>query len=213
MFSAANPVMCSRAVVGTISTGTPSIAARWLAAISLVIRFRFSLPLCRTFLIDSAPIPSSRPRRFDPPGPKRRSAQMPPASDVSWEMLPAATRRREFVSFLPALTGSAAAWSSPAVAVRVYPRGCGPLGSPSTERFNAKGRGVVFSCCWAPVLAQAAPAAPALRPGVVPRLRRRVSRGPVGRAVVDGRRVLALSVDPVENLGGACPWRGVQVTP
>ena len=64
IFSAANPVMCSRAVVGTISTGTPSTAARWLPLISVVICSPFRLPRCRTLLLGSAPIPSFAPGAF-----------------------------------------------------------------------------------------------------------------------------------------------------
>ena len=60
MFSAANPVMCSRAVVGTISTGIPSATAGWLVLVSVVIRSPCPLLVCRTFLIVAAPIPSSR---------------------------------------------------------------------------------------------------------------------------------------------------------
>ena len=48
MFSAANPVMCSRAVVGIISTGTSSTAPRWLALVSLVIRSRLPVLLSPT---------------------------------------------------------------------------------------------------------------------------------------------------------------------
>ena len=88
-----------------LQTRPPSTAARWLAVVSSVIGSRFPLALSRTLPGGSAPIPSSRPRRLDPPGLKRCSVPMLPASDAWWEMMRAPTPRREFVVSVPALAG------------------------------------------------------------------------------------------------------------